>query len=89
MNTKLIVFSALVTAAIGGAIGLVAAALFPCPYTSQLYQNLDRKYAIIGVVGGLLVGASQEMIRELKQESDLLEEAEREKAAFLHLDDRN
>lgn len=81
MNTKLILFSGVVTAAVGAGIGVIAACLFPTPYASQIYQNLDRKYAIVGSVAGLLIGSCQEMIREAKQErdaeDDLIQELER------------
>ncbi|GAA6614694.1 hypothetical protein [Scytonema sp. NUACC26] len=70
MNAKLIAFSGIVTAFVGAGIGLVTAHLFPCPYTSQIYKDLEQKYAIVGAVAGLLIGSSQEMIRELKQERD-------------------
>lgn len=70
MNTKLIIFSGIVTAFLGAGIGFVTAQLFPCPYTSQIYKDLEQKYVIIGAVAGLLIGSSQEMIRELKQERD-------------------
>jgi uncharacterized membrane protein YgaE (UPF0421/DUF939 family) len=74
MNAKLIAFSGIVTAFLGVGIGFAAAQLFPCPYTSQIYKDLEQKYAIIGAVTGLLIGSSQEMIRELKQERDAQEE---------------
>jgi Na+(H+)/acetate symporter ActP len=81
MNTKLILFSGVVTALVGSGIGFTAAGLFPTPYSSQMYQNLDRKYAIVGCVAGLLVGSCQEMIREAKAEQDarddLLEDLKR------------
>ena len=32
-----------------------------------MYKDLEQKYAIVGAVAGLLIGSSQEMIRELKQ----------------------
>ncbi|AUB39386.1 Multidrug efflux pump subunit AcrB [Nostoc flagelliforme CCNUN1] len=54
----------------GFGIIMVFLTLAACPYTSQMYQNLERKYAIVGAVAGLLIGSSQEMIRELKQEQD-------------------
>jgi uncharacterized membrane protein YgaE (UPF0421/DUF939 family) len=74
MNAKLITFSGIVTAFLGAGIGFVIAHLLPCPYTSQIYQDLEQKYAIFGAVAGLLIGSSQEMIRELKQERDAEED---------------
>ncbi|GBE95226.1 hypothetical protein [Nostoc cycadae] len=74
MNAKLITFSGIVTAFLGAGIGFVVAHLLPCPYTSPMYKDLAQKYAIIGGVAGLLIGSSQEMIRELKQERDAEED---------------
>ncbi|OKH49704.1 hypothetical protein NIES2101_20750 [Calothrix sp. HK-06] len=74
MNIKLIAFSGIITAFLGAGIGIVAAKLLPSPYTSSMYRNLDEKYALVGAVVGLLIGSSQEMIRELKQERDEEEE---------------
>lgn len=70
MNARLIVFSGIVTAGLGAVLGVVIASLAPCPYGSDLYKDLDQKYAIVGAISGLLVGASQEMIREAKEERD-------------------
>ena len=74
MNIRLILFSSLITALVGSGTGLVVASLFPTPYSSQNYQNLDRKYAIVGAVAGLLIGSCQEMIREAKAERDAEED---------------
>jgi hypothetical protein len=35
-----------------------------------MYQHMDQKYAVIGAVAGLLFGASQESIRQLKKQRD-------------------
>ena len=46
------------------------ASLAPTQYKGVIYQNLDRKYAVIGTVAGLMFGASLEAIRLLKQQRD-------------------
>lgn len=74
MNAKLIAFSGIVTAFLGAGIGFIIAILLPSPYTSPMYKDLAQKYAMIGGVAGLLIGSSQEMVRELKQERDLEED---------------
>ncbi|WP_448267403.1 hypothetical protein [Nostoc sp. DSM 114159] len=84
MNAKLIVFSGFVTAFVGAGIGFIIANLLPCPYTSQMYKDLEQKYAIVGAVAGLLIGSSQEMIRELKQERDAEEELLRDLNKAIH-----
>nr|WP_322708640.1 hypothetical protein [Nostoc sp. ChiSLP03a]MDZ8209740.1 hypothetical protein [Nostoc sp. ChiSLP03a] len=84
MNAKLIAFSAFVTAFVGAGIGFIIANLLPCPYTSQMYKDLEQKYAIVGAVAGLLIGSSQEMIRELKQERDAEEELLRDLNKAIH-----
>ncbi|MBN3958081.1 hypothetical protein [Nostoc sp. NMS8] len=84
MNAKLIVFSGFVTAFVGAGIGFITANLLPCPYTSQMYKGLEQKYTIVGAVAGLLIGSSQEMIRELKQERDAEEELLRDLNKAIH-----
>ncbi len=44
--------------------------LAPTPYSSSLYSHLKRDYLIIGGVAGLLLGSSQETIRQLKRKCD-------------------
>ncbi|BDI15212.1 hypothetical protein ANSO36C_10140 [Nostoc cf. commune SO-36] len=84
MNAKLIAFSGFVTAFVGAGIGFITASLLPCPYTSQMYKDLEQKYAIVGAVAGLLIGSSQEMIRELKQERDAEEDLLRDFNIAIH-----
>ncbi|MBN3870597.1 MULTISPECIES: hypothetical protein [unclassified Nostoc] len=84
MNAKLIAFSGFVTAFVGAGIGFIAANLLPCPYTSQMYQHLEQKYAIVGAFAGLLIGSSQEMIRELKEERDAEEDLLRDLSKAIH-----
>lgn len=70
MNRKLILFSALLTTLVGIVIGLAAARMHHGRFASSLYQNLGPKYAIVGAVTGLVVGAGQEAVRQLKQQRD-------------------
>lgn len=73
MNVRLIVFSAAVTAVIGAGLGVATAQMTGNRFVSQAYQNLDTKYAVVGAGMGLLVGGSQEAIRQLKKQRDLEE----------------
>jgi hypothetical protein len=67
MNRKRIIFSGIVTALLGAGIGwIVGRALFPSPY----YRSLGVKYAVVGAVGGSLLGLAQESVRQLKQQRD-------------------
>lgn len=76
MNRRKIWFAGLVTAAIGVGIGLVLAKILEPPYTSQIYQDrrLERIYMAIGGVGGLIVGTTQEALRQLQEKRDREEE---------------
>ncbi len=80
MNTRLIIFSSVVTSILGAGLGLVLASVAPTQYTGEMYQHLDHKYAVIGAVAGLLFGASQESIRQLKKQRD------QEEALTKHVD---
>lgn len=70
MNQRRIWFSGLVTAAVGVGIGLVAAKIVQSPFTSSPYRHLERTYMVVFGSGGLLIGASQEALRQLKQKRD-------------------
>ncbi len=70
MNKKLILFSGILTSLVGVGLGLVIASMFHSPYTSQPYQGLSQKYMIIGGVTGLLLGGSQEALRQMKHQRD-------------------
>ena len=70
MNQRKIWFAGIVTAALGTGIGLVLARIVDSPYSSKHYQNLERTYMIICGTGGLIVGTTQEALRQLKSESD-------------------
>ncbi len=70
MNKRRIFFSGIITSAIGVGLGLVIVEMAPTPYKSSMYCNLKRGYLIIEGVSGLLLGSSQETIRQLKRQCD-------------------
>jgi hypothetical protein len=70
MNYKLLFFSGMVTMAIGLGLGIIFTVLFATPYTSGLYREQRNSFIAIGAIGGLLVGVSQEAIRQLKRKQD-------------------
>lgn len=75
MNIKLIIFSGVITAILGSVLGLAVAHVGQndfndLKYESQLYQDLNDYYPIVGAGLGLVVGISQECIRELKAQRD-------------------
>jgi hypothetical protein len=89
MNTKKIIFSGIITTAVGTGLGCIALYLAPNPYTSKPYSDLTHTYALIGGIAGLLIGSSQEAVRQLKKERDeeeaLAEQFKRAKASFSRL----
>ena len=70
MNQRKIWFAGIITAALGTGIGLVLARIVDSPYSSKHYQNLEHTYMVICGTGGLIVGTTQEALRQLKSESD-------------------
>ncbi len=63
------------TALIGAIIGLAATKIGQrnfnqLKYEGQYYQDLHKKYALIGAGLGFAVGVGQECIRELRSERD-------------------
>ncbi|PZV09093.1 MAG: hypothetical protein DCF22_19070 [Leptolyngbya sp.] len=70
MNKRRILFCGVITSAVGVGLGLVILQLAPTPYSSRMYCNLNRDYLIIGGITGLLLGSSQETIRQLKRHCD-------------------
>lgn len=76
MNVRLVIFSALITAGIGWFLGIAAAEMSKSAnlthrHTSATYQDLySNKYPLIGVGLGLLIGAGQECVREMKHQRD-------------------
>lgn len=70
MNFRLIFFSSLVTALIGATIGLAVGELSSHKFSSQIYRNIHRNYALVGGLGGLVIGGCQEVIRQMKKQRD-------------------
>jgi zinc transporter ZupT len=70
MNYKMLFFAGVVTMVIGMGLGMVLAVLLPTPYQGGLYREQKRSFIVVGAAGGLLVGMSQEAIRQLKQKQD-------------------
>lgn len=75
MNSKLILFSASVTAVLGCILGIVAVEIAPPQYDSQFYHNLTNRYSLIGAGLGFTIGATQETIRQLKKEQEKLSQS--------------
>ncbi|MGK7926927.1 MAG: hypothetical protein AB4290_17080 [Spirulina sp.] len=78
MNQRKIWLSGIITAAVGVGIGLILAKLIASPFTSPHYRKLRRVYMIVCGTGGLVVGASQEALRQLQVQRDREEEALRQ-----------
>jgi len=70
MNYKLLFFAGVVTAAVGFTLGVILVALLPTPYTGGLYREQKSGYKLAGAVGGVVIGISQEAVRQLKQKQD-------------------
>ena len=70
MNQRKIWFAGIVTAALGVGIGLVLAKIVETPYSSKNYQNLEQTYMLICGTGGLIVGTTQEALRQLQVQRD-------------------
>ncbi|HEY9640234.1 MAG TPA: hypothetical protein V6C57_07110 [Coleofasciculaceae cyanobacterium] len=70
MNYKMLWFTGMVTSAIGLGLGIILTALLPTPYTGGLYREQRHGFIILGTIGGLIVGISQEAIRQLKDKQD-------------------
>lgn len=70
MNQRKIWFAGIVTSVLGVFIGLVLSRIVETPYTSENYQRLGRIYMLVCGTGGLVVGTTQEALRQLKEEQD-------------------
>jgi hypothetical protein len=70
MNSRLIVFSGLITAIVGAVFGLIASEAMNPPYESDVYRSIHQNYVVAGAVIGLTVGMSQECVRQLKHQQE-------------------
>jgi hypothetical protein len=75
MNFRTIIFSGIVTAAIGATIGLAAARIGQRDFNQlrfegKYYEGIQNRYALVGASVGLAVGLGQECVRQLKAERD-------------------
>jgi len=73
MNYRLIIFSGIITALIGGVVGLGVSHLGQPSFTQDRYQTafyerLYNSYFWIGSGVGLLVGMGQECVRQSQKE---------------------
>ena len=75
MDSRRITFAAIICAIAGTGLGLVLFTLVKPPFQSRTYRTLGSIYLVAGGVGGLLFGASQEALRQLKQARDAEEVA--------------
>lgn len=79
MNQRKIWFAGVVTAGIGSILGLILARIAEPPYSSEIYrqERLEKIYMLVCGVGGLVVGTTQEALRQLQEERDREEDTRR------------
>ncbi len=70
MNIKLIIFCGCLSGLIGIVFGITAVEIGNNNYESKLNRELEQYYALVGATLGFAVGATQECIREIKQQRD-------------------
>ncbi|WP_317110347.1 hypothetical protein [Chroococcidiopsis sp. SAG 2025] len=75
MNFRAIIFSGVVTAAIGAVVGLAATRIGQRDFNQlrfegKHYEGMQNRYVLIGASVGLAVGLGQECVRQLKAERD-------------------
>ncbi|MBE9040769.1 hypothetical protein IQ235_08255 [Oscillatoriales cyanobacterium LEGE 11467] len=69
VNIPSIVFASLITSGLGAGLGVAAAEIAP----SGRPTCTHARYALVGAVAGLTIGAAQECVRGLKIQADLEE----------------
>ena len=70
MNTKLVIFSGLMTALVGAVLAIAATEIDKSNYESKFSKELEGYYFVIGTVAGFTFGAGQEYIKELKKQKN-------------------
>ncbi len=87
MNTKRILFSAIVTAIVGAGVGILLTEIKPYYYPDRSAHQSPLLSAIVGIVVGFLSGAAQESVRELKMQQDQEEKLRNYLNTYLQLRD--
>lgn len=87
MNGRRILFSAIVTAVLGAVLGVVLVEIRPSHYADRAVHSSHLREAIVGAVVGLLAGAAQESVRELKHQQDRAEKLQDYLHTYLRLRD--
>ncbi len=70
MNIRQICGSALISGLVGAAVGLGVAKIAAPEFVSKQYQELPARYPAYGAVAGVVVGACQCAILQLKNQRD-------------------
>ncbi|TVQ12923.1 MAG: hypothetical protein EA368_03105 [Leptolyngbya sp. DLM2.Bin27] len=70
MNWRRMLFGGLTMTVVGLGLGLVLGKIVKSPYTSSVYQHVERIYIGVGGAGGFIFGWSGEGLRQLKARRD-------------------
>ena len=68
MNTKLVIFSGLMTALVGAVLAIAATEIDKSNYESKFSKELEGYYFVIGTAAGFTFGVGQEYMKELKKQ---------------------
>lgn len=83
MNIRIIIFSGIITALLGGIFGIAIAEITKQPYQCCPTEKMDlgfsrprrsRTYGIIGAIAGFTVGVVQASLRQTIEENENIEE---------------